>query len=155
MTPPAAGTPRHAPARAAEYPHAGHGQVVLDIGGDIGALIVHAPPTLAGREIEICPAGHRHHAPDDGAGWWHGDWHAHHRGHTTAPAWPHVSVLPRRAGRRVPYAAVFPGLHDGQYELWLRPHGPTTLTAHVTGGRITHLDWPHPATTPVQKGATR
>ena len=37
--------------------YAGQGAVVLDIGGDVGALVVHMPAELAGIEIEICPAG--------------------------------------------------------------------------------------------------
>ena len=37
--------------------YAGQGAVLLDIGGDVGALIVHMPAELAGTEIEICPAG--------------------------------------------------------------------------------------------------
>jgi len=36
-----------------ENPHAGQGSVVLDIGGDIGALVVTMPPVLEGVEVEI------------------------------------------------------------------------------------------------------
>ena len=36
------------------------GSVVLDIGGDTGALILHAPAEMLGREIDVTPAG----APD-------------------------------------------------------------------------------------------
>ena len=36
-----------------ENPHAGQGPVVLDIGGDVGALVVAMPETMAGVEIEI------------------------------------------------------------------------------------------------------
>src|SRR4051794_41842371 len=96
-----------APVRVAENPHAGQGMVVLDIGGDIGAIVLVMPSHLVGEEIEICPAGRRGDAPDDGGDWWQGDWHsghtharqAHHdddsRGHSHAPAWPHVAVLAR------------------------------------------------------------
>ena len=35
--------------------HAGQGPVVLDIGGDIGALIVTMPAALAGAEVEARP----------------------------------------------------------------------------------------------------
>jgi hypothetical protein len=61
----------------AENPHAGQGMVVLDIGGDIGALIVTAPAELAGAEIEICPSGAREQVPDEGAQWWQGAWRSH------------------------------------------------------------------------------
>ena len=38
-----------------ENPFAGQGPVLLDIGGDVGALVVEMPAALTGREIEICP----------------------------------------------------------------------------------------------------
>lgn len=142
----------------AENPHAGQGMVVLDIGGDIGALVVTTPPDMDGREIEICPAGHRGGPPDDGAGWWQGDWHsAHHHeshdhgsgppdapashDHVHGPAWPHVGVL-RRPGPTETYAAVYPGLRAGRYELWLRPDEPTALTAEVLPAEVTTVSWP-------------
>ena len=61
----------------AENPHAGQGMVVLDIGGDIGALVVSAPDAMGDVEIEICPSGARNEPPDDGGDWWQGEWHAH------------------------------------------------------------------------------
>ena len=36
-----------------ENPHAGQGSVVLDIGGDVGALVVTMPRELDGVEVEI------------------------------------------------------------------------------------------------------
>ncbi|MEO8889044.1 MAG: hypothetical protein ABI301_03455 [Jatrophihabitantaceae bacterium] len=132
----------------AENPHAGQGMVVLDIGGDIGALVVTAPQAMAGQEIEICPAGARGDAPDEGGEWWDGDWHSdgHTHGdghaHTHGPAWPHVSVLARPTPNGSEYAAVFPGLRTGEYDLWLRPDGPTRLSAQVSGGQITTTAWP-------------
>ena len=65
--------------------HAGQGPVVLDIGGDIGALVVSMPSDMEGIEIEICPAGVR---PG---------------GHV-----PHVAVVARPAASGVHYSAVFP-----------------------------------------------
>jgi len=38
---------------AVENPHAGQGSVVLDIGGDVGALVVTMPAELEGVEVEI------------------------------------------------------------------------------------------------------
>ena len=43
--------------RITENPHAGQGPVVLDIGGDVGALVVAMPETMAGVEIEIRSVG--------------------------------------------------------------------------------------------------
>ena len=40
-----------------ENPHAGQGSVLLDIGGDVGALVVTMPPAMVGVEIEIAPLG--------------------------------------------------------------------------------------------------
>jgi len=130
---------------------AGRGAVVLDIGGDIGALVLGTSATLDGAEIEICPAGRRGAEPDEGAGWWEGQWrgtHVHddHDGarhshpHRPGPAWPHVAVLARPGGTG--WAAVFPALREGRYELWLRPDAPTEVVATVRGGQVTALAWP-------------
>jgi hypothetical protein len=123
------------------------GAVVLDIGGDVGALVVSTPEALLGAELEICPAGKRGQVPDEGGAWWDGDWRADHGGpghagpHTQShgPAWPHVSVL-RRPGAGP--AAVFPGLRDGAYEVWVRPDGPSRVVVRVAGGEVTAVDWP-------------
>jgi len=40
-----------------ENPHAGQGPVVLDIGGDVGALIVVTPAWMENLEVEIIPTG--------------------------------------------------------------------------------------------------
>jgi hypothetical protein len=137
---------------SAENPHAGQGMVVLDIGGDVGALVVAAPAGLAGAEIEICPAGARRQDPDEGRGWWAGSWrshdhaathdHHHHHHHHGGPAWPHVAVLGRPTPDGVRHAAVYPGLRSGRYDLWLRPDGPTALTVTITGGSVTDAAWP-------------
>lgn len=143
-----------------ENPHAGQGMVVLDIGGDIGALVisvdsvnsvVSSSDAIAGRELEICPAGHRSQVPDEGAGWWEGDWHSHPHthdhspaapAHSHGPAWPHVGIIARPAASGVRLSAVFPGLRAGRYDVWLRPDGPTALTVDVVGGQVTQTVWP-------------
>jgi hypothetical protein len=148
----------------AENPYAGQGMVVLDIGGDIGALVVMAPAVLDGVEIEICPAGRRGEVPDDGGTWWQGEWrsghghdhpsgddhghehghgHGHEHGHEHASAWPHVAVLRRPGPGEAQYAAVFPGLRAGAYELWLRPEAPTALTAEVQPAQVSTVAWPN------------
>lgn len=126
----------------------GDGAVVLDIGGDVGALVVTAPPQLAGAEIEICPAGRRSGVPDEGGTWWVGEWrgdHGYSPAHPTgtpAPAWPHAAVAAHRTPAGVAHAAVFPALRDGRYELWVRPDGPTVLVAEVRGGQVRFVGWP-------------
>lgn len=118
-----------------ENPHAGQGMVVLDIGGDIGALVVSGPAKLAGAEIEVCPSGARDGTPDEGRGWWQGEWrsHGHAQEHSHRPAWPHVAVIARPTPQGPQFAAVFSGLRQGRYDLWVRfftmifVPGPTLL----------------------------
>jgi hypothetical protein len=88
------------------------GSVILDIGGDVGAAIVHAPASLAGSEIEIRRCG----APWDGT---------------------HVAVRARHTQGGEVYAALFPGLARGSYEVRVRGDagGPVSSVA-VEGGRV-------------------
>jgi len=97
------------------------GSVVLDIGGDLGAAIVHTPAALDGFEIEI----RRREDSWDGT---------------------HVAVRPRRTPDDVVYAALFPELTQGDYEVRVRggvADGPSAIFA-IEGGRVsrTHLTWP-------------
>ena len=41
----------------AENPFAGQGSVLLDIGDDIGALVVSMPASMVGVEVEVRPVG--------------------------------------------------------------------------------------------------
>lgn len=117
----------------------------MDVGGDIGALVVHVPHELIGAELEICPHGARRNTPDDGAGWWQGEWRADHgTGHHHGPAWPHVGVLLRHSPEGPAAAAVFPSLRAGRYDVWERPNGRTTLVADVRGGEVTMARWAQP-----------
>ena len=100
--------------------HAGQGPVMLDIGGDIGAVVISMPAELTGSEVEARPVP----APPAGV-------------HL-----PHVSVLARTVAGQVSHAAVFGALPAGRYELYLRPAGPVTLTVSVRGGEVTEADWP-------------
>jgi hypothetical protein len=89
--------------------------VVLDIGEDVGALIVHAPPMLVGTEVEISPA----------------DQDARRS---------HKDVLERRINGRPAYTAVFDGLREGTYTLWSHDVARTRGVA-ITGGTIAEIDW--------------
>ena len=102
------GDSRHGARRPSE-------SVVVDIGGTIGALVVNAPPTLLGAEIEICPVG------------------------TTTRT--HTIVRAREMpGAGVTYAGVFPALPEGDYTLLA--HGSLAeVTVHIDGGVVTQLDW--------------
>ena len=100
--------------------YAGQGAVLVDIGEDVGALVVHMPAEMVGEEIEICPAS--------------ADRTAEHR--------PHVAVLARPVGNGVAYSAVFPALTAGRYDLHRKPDGPVRLTASVTGAHVNEVHWP-------------
>ncbi|MBV9823914.1 MAG: hypothetical protein JO144_16920 [Actinobacteria bacterium] len=102
--------------------HAGQGPVVLDIGGDIGALVVSMPAALSGAEVEARPV----------AGEALGSYADH---------LPHVAVL-ARPGSPVRHVAVFAELRAGEYELHLRPDHPVRLTAVVRGGEVSTAAWP-------------
>ena len=94
-------------------PHSEH--VVLEIGGELGALIVYTGPALLHGEIEISPAGE-----DDRRS--------------------HKEVLERRAGNRPAYTAVFDGLAAGRYTLWV-DGAPRSRDVEIRGGRIAELCW--------------
>lgn len=102
-----------------EEPRPGDGRpsesVVVDIGGDIGALVVMTSEALDGAEIEICPLVSRV------------------RTHTV------VRARQTPVGGVV-YAGVFPSLPAGDYLLlaW----GPMPeLPVSVNGGAVTQISW--------------
>jgi hypothetical protein len=100
----------HAPAPC------GPGAVVLDIGGDVGAAIVYAPPSLAGAELEIRRLGER--------------WAGHY-----------VAVRARHLSAGVMHAALFDRLEHGRYQVRVRSGqaGEALRTFEVVGGRITEV----------------
>jgi len=88
------------------------GSVVLDIGGDRGAAMVHTPATLAGFEIEI----RRRATPWDGT---------------------HVAVRARRLPGGDVYVALFPELAEGSYEVRVRGEADGNVAnVAVKGGRV-------------------
>jgi len=89
--------------------------VVLDIGGEVGALVVQTDADLLGTEVEISPAG------DD-------------------TRRSHKEVLERSAGDSSSHVLVFDDLCEGEYTLWLGGEA-RARGVHVTGGRIAELDW--------------
>ncbi len=119
---------------SAENPDAGQGSVLLDIGGDVGALVVTMPAEMEGVEVEIRPFGapdlpeHRHD---------HGERHGHGHGH-----YPHVEVVPRPTASGPVPSLVFPELVEGRYELYVKETHDVQLVADVTGGQVASADWP-------------
>lgn len=138
--------------------HAGQGSVMLDIGGEIGALVLHATAELEGVEIEIRPTGDTPfadgHLPDhphdhDDHPHDHDDHHNHGHDHGDSATGQldghrliHVAVLKRPSTSGDRYAAVYPELHAGTYELYRRPAEPVALTVSITGARVTEARWP-------------
>lgn len=122
-----------------ENPFAGQGSVLLDIGGEIGALVVTTPVTMEGVEVEIRPqSGHRHGA-DHGHHHGHDDGHDHDHG----GGHPHVAVVNRPvADTHVP-SLVFPELVEGRYELYEKGTQAVRLTVDVRGGEVATAAWPH------------
>jgi hypothetical protein len=90
-------------------------QVVLDIGGEVGALIVHTQPRMEGVEIEISAAGRDHERT-------------------------HKDVLEREINGRPAYTAVFDKLAEGSYTLWIDDAARVRNVA-ITGGAVAELDW--------------
>jgi hypothetical protein len=75
-----------------ENPQARQGAVLLDIRGDVGALIVTMPAAMEGSEVEIRPASQHHEV--------------HHH--------PHVAVVNRPVGDTYIASLVFPELVAGR-----------------------------------------
>jgi len=123
-------------ANLAENPYAGQGPVMLDIGDDVGAVVLHLPASLEGAEVEIA-AG-----PDgtDGTNGTHT--HDHEHGpHDHGPHRPHVAVVGRPVDDHVDYSAVFPALVSGPYLLYV-PGAPEAVHVEVQGGAVTEATWP-------------
>ena len=97
----------------------GQGTVMLDIGGSIGALIIHTAARFHGHEIEISPADR----PDQRQ---------------------HAAVRARYVRGGVAYCVVIDGLTQGRYAVWA--DGPEPLTeVDVRGGFVAEYDWPENA----------
>ena len=101
-----------------ENPWAGQGAVLLDIGDEVGALVVEMPPSMVGEEVEVRRVG--------------GPSPAH---------LPHVAVVDRPAGDTTVPSLVFGELVEGTYELFPKGGGPLRLTVDIRGGAVTEVTW--------------
>ena len=91
------------------------GSVVLNIGAEVGALVLYVPAARHGQEIEISPVG---------------------RDETRA----HAAVRERQLEDGPVYCVVYDGLRAGDYTIWLDESTPAGA-ATVVGGRVVELDW--------------
>jgi hypothetical protein len=105
------------------HDHHHHGRVeggshclVLDIGADIGALVIYADERLDEAEIEISP-GTDPRTPRS-----HNQVHARSNRHGTA------------------YTAVFPAVPAGDYTIW-RHDGSAQGNVTIRGGHVTEHHW--------------
>ena len=87
--------------------------LVLEIGGDVGALVVYTDCSLAGTELDLVPAG----SP---------------RSHEV-----HNVVRPRTTGTgETVFAAVFPQVREGHYTLWGASATSPLGDVAVVGGAV-------------------
>lgn len=127
-----------------ENPHAGHGSVLLDIGGDIGALVVTMPTSMLGEEVDIRRFG----SEDGGGSPAHDHGHAHAHGHSHDDGHghgrPHVAVVarPMPGGGEAVASLVYPDLTGGSYDLLPKGTDDVVLTVHVRGGEVATATWP-------------
>src|SRR5690348_16016443 len=118
--------------REPENAWAGQGAVLLDIGGDIGALVVAMPPSTVGLEVEIRPLDGQH-VPA----------HAHDHGRHEHEHLAHVAVVARPAGDGPVPSLVFGELASGRYELFEKGCPDwVAMGVVVSGGAVTTADWP-------------
>jgi hypothetical protein len=89
--------------------------VVLDIGGDVGALVLYTPPEFHGREIEISPTGQDNQRV-------------------------HTAVLERVVNGRSVFAAVYPKLPAGEFRIWIDDERARQKHVQITAGQVTELD---------------
>ena len=92
--------------------------MLLDIGGDVGALVVTMPTSRVDDEVEIAAVGGRET----------------HR--------PHVAVVARPVlGEAVP-SLVFPELRGGTYDLYEKGGARAVMRVEIQGGGVTTAAWP-------------
>ena len=89
--------------------------VILDIGEDLGALIIHTDAEMVGAEVEISATGHDEERS-------------------------HKDVLEREINGRPAYTAVFDKVREGTYTLWVNDLA-RERDVPVSGGAVAELDW--------------
>lgn len=109
-------------AEAVQHPHDEHhsrhvrtGNVVFDIGNDVGAVVFYTNAELRWQEIEIHPAD----SPD---------------------AKTHTEVTERLVAGTIIYTGVFPPLPIGEYHV-CRPEPKADQRFTVVSGQVTEVDW--------------
>ena len=96
----------------------GQGTVVLNIGANIGAMVIHTPGSLHGHEIEVSPVA-------------------------DSSARTHAAVRARYVRGGVLWSVVIDSLAEGRYVIWRDPVTPLA-EVDVNGGFVTEYEWPAP-----------
>jgi hypothetical protein len=89
--------------------------LVLDIGGDIGALILYTNADRCNDEIEISPKGSDSHRQ-------------------------HNQVHERSFNGTSVFSAVYPELPAGTYDIW-QDDETRAGTVEIVGGKVAEVDW--------------
>ena len=89
---------------------------MLNIGGDIGALILYTDEALEGLEIDVSLLDEPTYRP-------------------------HTEILRRVVGGRTFWAGVYSELKQGDYRLWYDAADDRPLAFTIAGGAVTELDW--------------
>ena len=93
----------------------GQGTVMLNIGAEIGALVIHTPSGMHGHEIEISPV-------------------------TDLAVRKHAAVRARYVRGGVVWSEVIDNLPEGRYVIWRDPVTPLE-EVEVRGGAVTEFTW--------------
>lgn len=88
---------------------------LLDIGQDIGALVLYTGAELRDKEIEVSPTG------DDAKR-------------------VHTAIHERRVNGRTIFAGIYPALREGDYTIWGESGQPAGHVT-ITGGKVAKVDW--------------
>ncbi len=88
---------------------------VLDIGEDIGALVIYTREELRGNELEVSLKG-------------------------SDTKRTHTAVHERRFNGRTVFAGVFPALPAGEYKIWWDEPQPTHEVT-IIGSHVAEVDW--------------
>lgn len=88
---------------------------VLNIGQDIGALVLYTDEVLCSKEIEISPQGNDRQKT-------------------------HTAIWERKLNGRCVFAGIFPSLPAGDYTLW-SVDGKAAGNVTIMGGQVSEVDW--------------
>jgi hypothetical protein len=87
-------------------------QAVLDIGEDVGALVIYTREALRGKEIQVSMKG------------------------TVSAKMVHTAIWERRFNGRTIFAGIYPALPIGDYIIWTHPSREVTIAS----GSVTEVD---------------